>query len=166
MKIGIRTPNLNKRIKARTTSKIKRQLKASINPLYGKNGVGYINDPKKAVYNKIYNKTTMSVDDLILNKEGNKSNYINKKSTPINYNYEFNQADLDEARIELYKYKKEIIKWIVCIVIFYLINKLIPFMFIFCILGGIFLLVSIGCYNKQKKNVRNLEKEKIMSNNE
>ncbi|VTT18292.1 phage protein [Streptococcus dysgalactiae subsp. equisimilis] len=58
MKIGLRTPSLKKSIKARTTGKIKRSLKKSINPVYGKKGVGLITDPKKAIYNKVYKKTT------------------------------------------------------------------------------------------------------------
>lgn len=68
MKIGVRKPNLKKRIKARTTAKVKRAVKRSVNPLYGKKGMGYINDPKKAVYNKIYNKTTISADDIVLDR--------------------------------------------------------------------------------------------------
>ncbi len=59
MKFGFRKPNIKKSIKARTTGKLKRNLKSSINPMYGKKGMGYINDPKKAVYNKFYNKTTI-----------------------------------------------------------------------------------------------------------
>lgn len=58
MKIGLRTPSLKKSIKARTTGKIKRSLKKSVNPVYGKKGVGLITDPKKAIYNKVYKKTT------------------------------------------------------------------------------------------------------------
>lgn len=65
MKIGIRKPSLKKSIKARTTGKLKRAVKKSVNPLYGKKGMGYINNPKKAVYNKIYNKTTIGVSDII-----------------------------------------------------------------------------------------------------
>lgn len=65
MKIGIRKPSIKKSIKARTTGKLKRKIKKSINPLYGKKGMGYINNPKKAVYNKIYNKTTISIPDLV-----------------------------------------------------------------------------------------------------
>lgn len=61
MKVGFRTPNIKKSVKARTTGKMKRAVKKSVNPLYGKKGMGYINNPKKAVYNKIYNKTT--IDD-------------------------------------------------------------------------------------------------------
>lgn len=59
MKVGIRKPNLKKTIKAKTTGKVKRTVKKTINPIYGKKGMGYINDPKKAVYNKIYDKTTI-----------------------------------------------------------------------------------------------------------
>ncbi|MFZ7175814.1 hypothetical protein [Streptococcus hyovaginalis] len=60
MKIGYRKPSLKKSIKARTTGKVKRQVKSAVNPLYGKKGMGLINNPKKAVYNKVYNKTTVS----------------------------------------------------------------------------------------------------------
>lgn len=60
MKFGVRTPSLKKSIKARTTGRAKRALKRSVNPLYGKRGMGLINNPKKAVYNKVYDKTTVS----------------------------------------------------------------------------------------------------------
>lgn len=73
MKMGVRKPNIKSRVKARTTAKVKRSIKKSVNPLYGKKGMGYINDPKKAVYNKVYNKTTVSVDDLLKNSSGNSS---------------------------------------------------------------------------------------------
>lgn len=65
MKIGVRKPSLKKSIKARTTGKAKRAVKKAINPTYGKKGTGFIKDPKKAVYNKIYNKTTVSVTDIL-----------------------------------------------------------------------------------------------------
>lgn len=64
MKIGFRTPSLKKSFKARTTSKYKRQLKSAIDPTYGKKGIGWFKDPKKALYNKIYNKTTKSIFDI------------------------------------------------------------------------------------------------------
>ncbi|KXA09266.1 hypothetical protein CJ208_04800 [Finegoldia magna] len=64
MKIGFRTPSLKKSLKARTTSKYKRQLKSAIDPTYGKKGVGWFKNPKKALYNKIYNKTTRSIFDI------------------------------------------------------------------------------------------------------
>lgn len=65
MKIGIRKPNVKKRVKARTTGKLKRQAKRAVNPLYGKKGMGIINDPKKSAYNAVYSKTTVGVDDLL-----------------------------------------------------------------------------------------------------
>lgn len=64
MKIGFKTPSLKKSFKARTTSKYKRQLKSAIDPTYGKKGVGWFKNPKKALYNKIYNKTTRSIFDI------------------------------------------------------------------------------------------------------
>ena len=64
MKFGMRKPSLTKSIKARTTGKLKRKVKYSINPLYGKKGMGLITNPRKAVYNKIYKKTTFSFLDL------------------------------------------------------------------------------------------------------
>ena len=65
MKVGIRKPNYKKRLKARTTGKIKRQVKKAVIPGYGKKGTGWIKDPKKAAYNKVYNKTTVSVDQML-----------------------------------------------------------------------------------------------------
>lgn len=65
MKIGFRTPSLKKSLKARTTGRIKRSIKKSINPLYGKKGMGLINNPKKAVYNKVYRKTSFGLSDII-----------------------------------------------------------------------------------------------------
>ncbi|WEM65082.1 hypothetical protein P1T45_11015 [Streptococcus parauberis] len=59
MKVGMRTPSLKKSFKARTTGKVKKQMKKSVNPLYGKKGMGLVDNPKKAVYNKVYNKTTV-----------------------------------------------------------------------------------------------------------
>lgn len=64
MKMGIRSRSISRSISARTTGRIKRSVKRSINPTYGKKGMGYINNPKKAVYNKIYSKTTVGIGDL------------------------------------------------------------------------------------------------------
>ena len=61
MKIRVRKPSISRSFKARTTGKITRSLKSSVNPLYGKKGMGYINDPKRAVKNAIYSRTTTSV---------------------------------------------------------------------------------------------------------
>ena len=73
MKIGIRVPSIKKSIKARTTGRVKRAIKSSINPLYGKKGMGWINNPKKALYNKVYNKTTVGVTDILGDETKNTS---------------------------------------------------------------------------------------------
>ncbi|MFB9777104.1 hypothetical protein [Brevibacterium otitidis] len=65
MKFGIRTPNLKSRVRARTTGRLKRKVKGSINPFYGRKGTGWVRNPKRAAYNKVYNKTSISVDGLL-----------------------------------------------------------------------------------------------------
>ena len=60
MKVGVRKPSIEKSIKARTSGKMKRKFKRMVNPLYGKKGMGWIRDPKRALYNKVYRKTTIS----------------------------------------------------------------------------------------------------------
>jgi hypothetical protein len=60
MKLGMRTPSIKRSIKARTTGRAKRAVKRSVNPVYGKKGVGWVKNPKKAAYNKVYHKTSFS----------------------------------------------------------------------------------------------------------
>ena len=64
MKFGIRTPSLKKSLTARTTGRAKRALKKAVIPGYGKKGSGWLKDPQKAAYNKVYKKTTFSRLDL------------------------------------------------------------------------------------------------------
>ena len=64
MKVGMRTPSLKRSISARTTGQLKRSVKRAIIPGYGKKGMGWIKNPKKALYNKVYHKTTFSIFDL------------------------------------------------------------------------------------------------------
>ena len=64
MKFGMRKPSLKKSIAARTTGKIKKSIKKTLIPKYGKKGMGLIKDQKKSIYNKIYKKTTFSIFDL------------------------------------------------------------------------------------------------------
>lgn len=64
MKFGMRTPSFKKSIKARTTGRAKRTVKKAVIPGYGKKGVGWIKNPKKAAYNKVYKRTSFSIFDL------------------------------------------------------------------------------------------------------
>ncbi len=65
MKFGIRKPSLKKMIKARTTSKWKRQIKKAIIPGYSKKGIGLFRSPKKAIYNKVYKKTSFDLFKIL-----------------------------------------------------------------------------------------------------
>lgn len=64
MKFGMRKPSLKKSISARTTGRAKRAVKKAVIPGYGKKGTGLVKNPKKAVYNKVYKKTTFGIGDL------------------------------------------------------------------------------------------------------
>lgn len=64
MKYGLRKPSVKKSFKARTTGKAKRAVKKAVIPGYGKKGMGWIKNPKRAAYNKVYNKTTFSILDI------------------------------------------------------------------------------------------------------
>ena len=61
MKMGVRKPNIKSRVKARTTGRLKRTVKRTIDPTYGKKGMGWIKDPKKAAYNTVYRRTTIGI---------------------------------------------------------------------------------------------------------
>jgi hypothetical protein len=56
MKFGLRIPSITKRIAARTS--VKRIVQNELG-LKAPRGYGWITNPKKFVYNKIYNKTTV-----------------------------------------------------------------------------------------------------------
>lgn len=64
MKFGVRKPSLRKSISARTTGRAKRAVKKALIPGYGKKRTGVIKNPRKALYNKVYHKTTFSIFDL------------------------------------------------------------------------------------------------------
>ena len=64
MKFGFRIPSLRKSISARTTGRLNRAIKKAIIPGYGKKGMGWIMNPKKALFNKVYKKTTLGMSDI------------------------------------------------------------------------------------------------------
>ena len=93
MKVGMRTPSLKKSVKAQTTGKVKRAVKKSVSPGYGQKGVGWIKDPKKAAYNKVYNKTTLGVGDVYRGIGGNGSR------SSSNSSFSGSAAEIPEVRI-------------------------------------------------------------------
>ena len=64
MRIGMRKPSVKRRIKARTTGRAKRAVKRAVIPGYGRRGMGFVKNPKRAVKGAIYRRTTFSVWDL------------------------------------------------------------------------------------------------------
>ena len=64
MRIGMRKPSVKRMIKARTTDRAKRAVKRAVIPGYGKRGMGFVKNPKRAAKGAIYRRTTFSVWDL------------------------------------------------------------------------------------------------------
>ncbi|PKN23387.1 MAG: hypothetical protein CVU68_01180 [Deltaproteobacteria bacterium HGW-Deltaproteobacteria-3] len=55
MKFGIRKPSFSKRLSARTS--LKRVVRHSLG-IKAPRGLGWLTNPKKAAYNRVYNRTT------------------------------------------------------------------------------------------------------------
>lgn len=64
MKIGFRKPSVKRMVKARTVGRAKRAVKRSVNPLYGKKGMGLANQ-KKAAKGYVYQRTTFGLGDVL-----------------------------------------------------------------------------------------------------
>jgi len=60
MKFGIHKPSIRKSISAKTS--VKRYVRHNLG-IKAPKGTGYITNPKKALYNDIYEKTTISLND-------------------------------------------------------------------------------------------------------
>lgn len=106
MKFGIRKPSLKKSLKAKTIGKLKREVKRAINPAYGKKGIGRIKDPKRSMYNKIYNKTTYSILPKGASKKGVLSQQCKKQSlSSSNSSSHILQVSRNKSKLE-----KQIIK--------------------------------------------------------
>ncbi len=63
VKYGFRVPSLKKRIAARTS--VKRYVRHSLG-LKAPRGFGWLTNPKKAAYNRVYNRTTTGCATLML----------------------------------------------------------------------------------------------------
>ena len=63
MKYGMRKPSWKKSFSARTRGRATRSLKRALIAGYGKKGMGILH-PRRALYNKVYRKTTFSIFDI------------------------------------------------------------------------------------------------------
>lgn len=61
-------PSLSRSFRARTTGRMKRAVKRSVIPGYGRRGMGLVRDPKRAVRNAVYHRTTFSIWDLLFGR--------------------------------------------------------------------------------------------------
>ena len=122
MKIGIRKPSLKKSLKARTTSKWKRQMKKAVIPGYGQKGIGWIKNPKKALYNKVYHKTTFGLSDIVKSSKKKSSAKVKKKA--VRQAKDYTVKDYKQAGI-------------VMIILGLLLMFLIPFLGTLLLLFGI-----------------------------
>lgn len=126
MKIGMRTPSLKRSLKARTTSKWKRQIKKAVIPEYGQKGIGWIKNPKKAMYNKVYSKTTFGLSDIVKSSKEKSSAKVKKKA--IRQSKDYTAKDYKQAGI-------------VMIILGLLLMFVIPVLGIFFLILGI---ISFG----------------------
>ncbi len=62
MKFGIRKPSLNKRVSARTSLKRQTVHRAGLKM---PRGYGWVRNPKKYAYNKVYNKTSFDIFKIL-----------------------------------------------------------------------------------------------------
>ena len=63
MKIGFRIPSFKKRLAARTS--VKRVLRHSLG-LKAPRGWGWLTNPRKAAYNRVYNRTTVGCGLVVM----------------------------------------------------------------------------------------------------
>ena len=63
VKVGFRVPSLTKRIAARTS--VKRYVRQNLG-LKAPRGYGWLTNPKKAAYNRVYNRTTKGCAPVLL----------------------------------------------------------------------------------------------------
>ena len=66
MKYGERTPSERKSERTRTSGRVTRSINRSVNPYYGKKGMGWVNNPRKEGYNKVYNQTSCSAVGIVV----------------------------------------------------------------------------------------------------
>ena len=62
MKFGLRTPSLRRMIAARTSP---RRFIAHALGIKAPRGFGWITNPKRALYNRVYSRTTFGISDVL-----------------------------------------------------------------------------------------------------
>jgi tetratricopeptide (TPR) repeat protein len=104
MKFGVRAPSLKGRISARTS--LKRVVRHKIG-LKAPRGFGITTNPKKFAYNKVYHRTSVSVDRLLKISKRNSGSLEEANKREMAGNIAARDGKIDEA-ITLFKEAKSI----------------------------------------------------------
>lgn len=139
MKFGIRTPSFKRSLSAATKGAAKRALMREIIPYYGKRGMGWTN-PRKAVYNRVYNMSTANLIDTLIGK----SRARRKIYESISYPLSEPQKDTGFAKKELKVGQKVLLGIgivVGCILVVFIIIKLI--ILVLPLLFGVLLFLSL-----------------------
>ena len=139
MKFGIRKPSIKRSLSAATKGAAKRALMREIIPCYGKRGMGWSN-PRKAVYNRVYNMTTANPIDTLIGKSKARRKIYESFSYPLCEP----QKDTGFAKKELKVGQKVLIGIGIvfgCILFAFIIIKLI--MLVLPLLLGVLLFLSL-----------------------
>lgn len=158
MKFGIRTPSIKRSIRARTTGRLKRAAKRSVNPFYGKSGMGYINSPKKALYNTVYNKTSFGVADLLKPKSHTKMSAVDTATDDFFEEiYKINNSPL-YTNLAILSFVVGVIVFVIGQFVLLFSDALIIKFIIFLpfIIGVVSLIKAIIEYNKNQQIVKEM----------
>ena len=85
MKLFTRKPSIKKSLTSKFISAPKRRVKKALIPGYGRKGTGILKDPKKALYNKAYNATTIDSRKLIKPSDHKEKTITTSPSSSISY---------------------------------------------------------------------------------
>lgn len=110
--MGFRTPSVKKSFSAKTTGSAKRKVKKAINPTYGRKGTGVIRNPKKAAYNKVYNKTTVGLSDIVSSKSKSTKNV--EYNEPAKYTQSQNETT-SSPKPQVPFHKRSWVFWLIAI---------------------------------------------------
>ena len=141
MKYGVRKPNVKKSIKARTTGKVKRQVKKAVNPLYGKKGMGIVNDPKKAAYNAVYSRTTVGVSDVMKSASSGNGHTSASYDAPAPVKKEYSDRAYNVCGIILMVLAVVLVLWDCSCCLLFLLAVLLPSCWVSAVLPSV---ASIG----------------------
>lgn len=96
MRSVFRKPNIKKSVSSRTTGRATRTVRKLTNPTYGKKGTGWLKNPKKALYNKIYNATSYGIRDISSSRKSRSSSYANYQEAPETNTYYITNSNISD----------------------------------------------------------------------